>query len=213
MPITQDFLKDYVIDGGVTMYALIPLSIYTFGLIFQRSLELRKSKVAPQSIIELSKSVNNRASYLTFKNALEIDTSPLANIIQDYIRLGEAGESMNPKDDLTPIDDEAEQLYHGLSAISTSYVVAPLIGVLGTTIGIMETFKQFAISGKRDMSALVTAIDQSLITTMWGLAIAVPAYFFYALLQNRVFTFERKILPQIACEITHRISPFIASEK
>lgn len=85
-----------------------------------------------------------------------------------------------------------DRLYQSLTPLSTAYVIAPLIGVLGTTIGIMGTFEQFAVVGKRDMSALVSAIDKSLITTMWGLIIAVPAYFFYALFQNRAFHYERR---------------------
>jgi len=116
---------------------------------------------------------------------------------------------MHPKEDLSPIDDEAEFLYQSLAPISTSYIIAPLLGVLGTTVGIMETFKQFAISGKRDMAALVTAIDQSLITTMWGLIIAVPAYFFYSALQRRVFFYERKVLPKVTIDILQNIRPYI----
>lgn len=84
-----------------------------------------------------------------------------------------------------------------LIPLSIAYVIASLIGVLATTIGIMGTFEQYAIAGKWDMSALVFAIDKSLITTMWGLIIVVPAYVSYSLFQNRVFQYERPELPRI----------------
>ena len=206
---TSNFFDDYILNGGVTMFALIPLSIYTLGLIIQRSQELKQSKVLSDKIVSLSKTVNSKASYQQFKASLESDNSPLSRILLDYIALGEMGLPMHPKEDLSPIDDEAESLYQSLAPISTSYIIAPLLGVLGTTVGIMETFKQFALSGKRDMAALVTAIDQSLITTMWGLIIAVPAYFFYSILQRKIFYFERKALPKLIENILLVIQPYI----
>ena len=205
----SNFLNDYILDGGVTMVALIPLSIYTLGLIVQKNLDLRKSKMLSRKIIDLAKTVNSKATYENFLETLKSEDSPLARILLGYIALGEMGLPMHPKEDLSPIDDEAEFLYQSLAPISTSYIIAPLLGVLGTTVGIMETFKQFAISGKRDMAALVTAIDQSLITTMWGLIIAVPAYFFYSVLQRKVFFYERKVLPKVTIDILETIKPYI----
>ncbi|MEQ1530151.1 MAG: MotA/TolQ/ExbB proton channel family protein [Methylococcales bacterium] len=73
----------------------------------------------------------------------------------------------------------------------------------------MGTFEQFAIVGKRDMSALVSAIDKSLITTMWGLIIAVPAYYFYAVLQNKIFRYERNMFPRVVKDILNNLDPFI----
>lgn len=205
----SNFFNDYILDGGVTMVALIPLSIYTLGLIVQKNLDLRKSKMLSKKIIDLAKGVNNKPSYENFIETLKSEDSPLARILLGYIALGEMGLPMHPKEDLSPIDDEAEFLYQSLAPISTSYIIAPLLGVLGTTVGIMETFKQFALSGKRDMAALVTAIDQSLITTMWGLIIAVPAYFFYSVLQRKIFFYERKVLPKVTIDILEVISPYI----
>lgn len=206
---TSNFFNDYILDGGVTMVALIPLSIYTLGLIIQKNIELRKSKVLSQKIISLAKTVDSKATYYDFVATLRSENTPLARVLLGYIALGELGLPMHPKEDLSPIDDEAESLYQSLTPISTSYIIAPLLGVLGTTVGIMATFKQFAISGKRDMAALVTAIDQSLITTMWGLVIAVPAYFFYSILQRKIFFYERKAIPKITIDILEIIKPYI----
>jgi biopolymer transport protein ExbB/TolQ len=73
----------------------------------------------------------------------------------------------------------------------------------------MGTFEQFAVVGKRDMSALVSAIDKSLITTMWGLIIAIPAYYFFSILQNKIFKYEREILPRLLKEIMQNLAPYI----
>jgi biopolymer transport protein ExbB len=206
---TDNFFNEYIVQGGLTMLVLVPLSIYTFGLIIQRSLELRRSKIISQDIISRAKNVSDQASFDAFYAFLKNHPTPLGSIVLGYIDLGMRGEATNPDENLTPIDDEAEFLYQSLSPISTSYVVAPLIGVLGTTVGIMGTFKQFAMVGKRDMSALVSAIDKSLITTMWGLFIAVPAYFFFSALQSKIFFYERKIFPALIKDIMKDLTPFI----
>ena len=209
---TTNLLDEYVIQGGVTMFALVPLSMYTLSIIIQKTLELRRKKIICEKIIQEAKQVKDQKSFQAFYCSLERNPSLLASIIREYIDEGSRGESTDPKENTVPIDNEAEILYQSLSPISTAYIIGPLIGVLGTTVGIMATFRQFAIAGKRDMAALVSAIDKSLITTMWGLIIAVPAYFAYALLQNKIFNYERKILPKVVAEVMPSLRPYITKK-
>jgi biopolymer transport protein ExbB len=210
---TSNLLDEYVIQGGVTMLALVPLSMYTLSMIIQKFLELRRKRIVSEELIQAAKGVKDQKSYQAFYASLKTNPSLLATLILDYIDEGERGESVDPKENIVPIDHQAEILYQSLSPISTAYIIGPLIGVLGTTVGIMATFRQFAIAGKRDMAALVSAIDKSLITTMWGLIIAVPAYFAYALLQNKIFNYERKILPKAIAEMMPKLKPYITSKK
>lgn len=195
--ISESYLDEYILQGGLTMLALIPLSIYTLALIVQRIWDLRRDRVITPWVIEALESKNAPQNPQGFRERLGADGSPLAEIVLGYLEAGDRGEPLNPDVNPAPLDDVMDRIYQSLTPLSTAYVIAPLIGVLGTTIGIMGTFEQFAIVGKRDMSALVSAIDKSLITTMWGLIIAVPAYFTYALFQNRIFNYERRELPRL----------------
>ena len=106
---------------------------------------------------------------MRFGKVLPTTACPLAQVLLGYIEAGERGEPVHPDINREPIEDSTDRLYQSLMPLSTAYVVAPLLGVLGTTIAIMGTFRQFAIAGDRDMVALVLAIDQSLVSTMWGL--------------------------------------------
>ncbi|NOU15578.1 MAG: MotA/TolQ/ExbB proton channel family protein [Methylococcaceae bacterium] len=206
---SENYFDEYVLQGGITMLALLPLSIYTLGIILQRLLELRSTRVMPHELIEEAKGIASQQAFDSFRERLASLSSPLAKTILAYIEAGERGESIHPDINPTPIDDVMDKLYQSLSSLSTAYVIAPLLGVLGTTIGIMGTFEQFAIVGKRDMSALVSAIDKSLITTMWGLVIAVPAYYFYAIMQNKIFRYEREQFPRLLKDIMKNLAPFI----
>jgi len=205
------YLEEYVLQGGITMAALIPLSLYTLAIIVQRFIDLRRSRIVAAQILSRVTSVTSKESFLALRESLRSDPAPLAAIILGYIEAGERGESLDPKENSAPIEDETDHLYQSLSPIATSYVVAPLLGVLGTTVAIMSTFQQFATSGRRDMSALVAAIDKSLITTMWGLIIAVPAYFCFALLQSKVYRYERRILPGVMKVINRHLAAYVTA--
>ena len=209
MPSIENYFDEYIRQGGITMLVLVPLSIFTFGTILQRFMDLRASRVMPEELIARAQAVSSQEAFDSFRDYLLSLSTPLAQIILAYIEAGERGEPIHPDVNPTPIDDVMDRLYQSLSSLSTAYVVAPLIGVLGTTIGIMATFEQFAIVGKRDMSALVSAIDKSLITTMWGLVIAVPAYYFYTILQNKIFRYERDRLPRLLKDILNNCMPYI----
>jgi len=200
---------EYVLRGGICMALLVPLSVFTLGVIIQRFLDLRRSCVIPPRLVEIACAIGNPDEFATFREKLVTDDRPLAQVLLSYIEAGERGEPVHPDINREPIEDSADRLYQSLTPLSTAYVVAPLLGVLGTTIAIMGTFKQFAIAGQRDMTALVLAIDQSLVSTMWGLFIAVPAYYCFALLQRRIHHYERDTLPALSKQIIRKLAPFI----
>jgi len=202
-------LDEYVLRGGICMALLVPLSVFTLGVIIQRFLDLRRTSVVPSGLVETACAVRSPDEFAAFRDGLIADGRPLAHVLLSYIEAGERGEPFHPEINREPIEDTTDRLYQSLTPLSTAYVVAPLLGVLGTTIAIMGTFKQFAIAGQRDMTALVLAIDQSLVSTMWGLFIAVPAYYCFSLLQRRVFHYERHVLPALSKEIVRKLAPFI----
>jgi len=200
---------EYVLRGGICMIALVPLSVFTLGIIIQRFLDLRRSRVIPPALVEAAYAIENQDEFGAFRYKLIDDGRPLAQVLLGYIEAGERGEPVHPDVNREPIEDATDRLYQSLTPLSTAYVVAPLLGVLGTTIAIMGTFRQFAIAGHRDMTALVLAIDQSLVSTMWGLFVAVPAYYCFALLQRRVYRYERDVLPTLSKELVRKFAPYI----
>jgi biopolymer transport protein ExbB len=202
-------LDEYVLRGGICMALLIPLSIFTLGVIIQRFLDLRRTSVVPPGLVETARAVKGQDEFAAFRDGLITDGRPLAHVLLSYIEAGERGEPFHPDINREPIEDTTDRLYQSLTPLSTAYVIAPLLGVLGTTIAIMGTFKQFAIAGQRDMTALVLAIDQSLVSTMWGLFIAVPAYYCFSVMQRRVFHYERHVLPALSKDIIRKLAPFI----
>jgi len=80
---------------------------------------------------------------------------------------------------------ETAPLESGLSFIKILYVVAPLLGLLGTVTGMIETFQQITLFGTGDASTMAGGISQALVTTVLGLVVAIPLTVFHGVLSAR----------------------------
>lgn len=80
---------------------------------------------------------------------------------------------------------ETAPLESGLPLIKVLYVVAPLIGLLGTVVGMIVTFQQITLFGTGDPRMMASGISMALITTVLGLCVAIPLTIIHSLLQSR----------------------------
>jgi len=95
------------------------------------------------------------------------------------------------------ITREVPVLEKGLGMIKLLAAVAPLLGLLGTVTGMIETFQSISLFGTGDPKLMANGISQALVTTMLGLCIAIPLLFLHSLLASR-----SKALVQILDEQT-----------
>lgn len=91
--------------------------------------------------------------------------------------------------------NEVDAMKRGLSILDTIVTMAPLLGILGTVIGIIESFDLLSSSGIEDPKAVIGGISQALITTATGLAVALatllPLNYFIALTQRTTRAVEQ----------------------
>jgi len=80
---------------------------------------------------------------------------------------------------------ETAPLEAGLPLIKVLYVVAPLLGLLGTVVGMIQTFQQITLFGTGDPRMMASGISMALITTVLGLCVAIPLTVIHSLLQSR----------------------------
>lgn len=83
-------------------------------------------------------------------------------------------------------EDGKMEMDHLISYISTIGALGPLIGLLGTVLGMIEAFQRIAQGGTPRPAEIAEAIGLALVTTLEGLVVALPAIFFYAMLRNRL---------------------------
>jgi len=80
---------------------------------------------------------------------------------------------------------ETAPLETGLPLIKVLYVVAPLIGLLGTVVGMIVTFQQITLFGTGDPRMMASGISMALITTVLGLCVAIPLTVIHSVLHSR----------------------------
>jgi biopolymer transport protein ExbB/biopolymer transport protein TolQ len=78
------------------------------------------------------------------------------------------------------------ELKRGMGILATVGSTAPFVGLLGTTMGIVNSFTGMATSGTGGLAAVSAGISEALITTAFGLAVAIPAVWFYNYFQTKM---------------------------
>lgn len=94
----------------------------------------------------------------------------------------------------TATDIEFSQIETGVSFLATITTVSPFIGLLGTVWGIMDSFIGISQSGNADLSVVAPGIAEALITTVAGLAVAIPAVLCHNFLANRLRKIEDNLI-------------------
>jgi biopolymer transport protein ExbB len=203
-------LERFVLDGGPLMAALIPCSLLAVGFIIRGLLNLRVGVLAPAATIQrLRDSDPDQMDYAVAALSAEAPCA-LTRLLERALRKIRAGR-FHGEDTLAElVAEEIAVLYQRNNQLAVIYTVAPLLGLLGTVLGMMTTFFRFSQSSEPSVAELAVGFNQALVTTMWGLSIAVPSYVFLAIFRNRLFRYSHDLLPGLVNDL---LDPAIPAEE
>jgi len=176
---------DIIIAAGWPIWPLIATSVFGVAIILERFWSLRESYVIPQNLMEdVKKLVGSGSIKKDTVEALRAN-SPLGEIMAVAIE--------NQNSSLEIIKDSIEEagsqvsykLERYLGALSTISTVAPLLGLFGTIIGMVELFSSFTSSG-HDVAVFARGISIALYNTAGGIVVAVPAMIAFRYFRSKV---------------------------
>ena len=176
---------DIIIAAGWPIWPLIATSVFGVAIILERFWSLRESYVIPQNLKEdVKKLVGSGSIKRDAVEALRVN-SPLGEIMAVAIE--------NQNSSLEIIKDSIEEvgsqvsykLERYLGALSTISTVAPLLGLFGTIIGMVELFSSFTSSG-HDVAVFARGISIALYNTAGGIVVAVPAMIAFRFFRSKV---------------------------
>ncbi|MFZ9405553.1 MAG: MotA/TolQ/ExbB proton channel family protein [Burkholderiaceae bacterium] len=160
--------------AGWPVWFLILTSFIGLALIIERAVVLRQARVAPPALLgQLITLLQARGVSPDAIQKLEAD-SPLGRILAAGVRNSRAGRSAMQEAMESAAQNVTHELERYLGALSTVAAVAPLLGLFGTVIGMIEIFGAASPSGSSPQ-ALAHGISVALYNTALGLAIAIPA--------------------------------------
>ena len=174
--------------GGVVMIPLVLFSLAALMVSIEKFYSLRPSKVLPE---ELSNRVEMAVKDGNISDAVAICSSNPANMAQVYY----AGLVKASNDSSTEAIEKSiesagrnEQivLSKGLNLLNIVASVSPLLGLLGTVIGMIKTFSVIQMQGLANTENLAGGISEALISTAAGLSIAIPYFVAFKYFRGRV---------------------------
>ncbi|OQX87149.1 hypothetical protein B6D60_04575 [candidate division KSB1 bacterium 4484_87] len=195
----------FIERGGIIMIPLLLSSIIVLAIVIERSIVLRKKKILIPEIIRVIEEIKKPDDIHLAISICNKNKGAFANIVQ----LGLENSDLPHEELKELISDQGRQevrtLQKGLVIIETIAAIAPLLGLLGTVLGMIKVFTVISEQGLGQTQALSGGISEALITTVFGLSIGIPALIFYNYFadksENMIMDIEKytsKLLRKIA---------------
>ncbi len=172
--------------GGWMMLPIILCSIAAAGIIAERLWTLRPARITPSHLLgQVWLWIKDKQ--LNSQKLKELRaSSPLGEILAAGLANSKHGREIMKE----CIEEAAARVVHELerylNALGTIAGIAPLLGLLGTVLGMIDIFSAFMGSNMANAAVLAGGIAKALITTAAGLFVAIPALFFHRFLVRRV---------------------------
>lgn len=191
--------------GGWLMFPILACSVIAFAIVIERFWSLQRKRITPENLVAQIWQWA-RSGVLDAKRIHSLRThSPLGRIL--------AAGLVNLDSDRAVMKEAVEEvgrhvvheLERYLNTLGTIAAITPLLGLLGTVIGMIKVFAAITTHGVGDASVLAGGISEALLTTAAGLSVAIPSLMFFRMFQGKinslVVTMEEEALKMI--EVMH----------
>jgi biopolymer transport protein ExbB len=180
---------DLIESGGWLMWPILACSVVATAIVIERFWALRRERVLPRELMERVRDWE-RMGRVPPQNMDDLKSgSPLGRLI---------GAGLSSRDRRREviresIEENGRQVVHQLerylNTLGTIASISPLLGLLGTVIGMIRVFNVITLQGVGDPAVLAGGISEALITTATGLTVAIPSLMFYRHFRGRVDEF------------------------
>jgi len=174
-------------SSGIIGFVILCLSIYFVATIIRLFIELRSDVAMPPEVVAQCEALLANRDYQGLYDAASHSTSIYGKLLSVGIAelpsgLAEAREVMDRNADAETVDMERK-----ISMLAVLGTLGPMIGLVGTLKGMIASFSVIALSDTQlKASEVAGGISEALILTFEGVALSVPAIYFFAFFKNRV---------------------------
>lgn len=187
--------------GGLLMWPLLICSVISLAIILERLWFLQTRRVIPPQLVARVRAWVEAGALDASRLDKLREGSPLGRILAAGLANRQQDREMM-KESIEEVGrHEVHDLERFLNALGTIAAITPLLGLLGTVIGMIKVFEVITALGIGDPGVLAEGISEALITTATGLTIAIPSLMFYRYFRGRVealvVTMEREALKMI----------------
>lgn len=187
--------------GGLLMWPILACSVISLAIIIERFWSLQEQRIAPKHLVaqvwqwaKVGHLDNKRIQNLRI-------SSPLGRILAAGL-VNRSHEREVMKESIEEVGRQiAHSLERFLTTLGTIASISPLLGLLGTVIGMIKVFAVITTHGVGDASILAGGISEALLTTAAGLSVAIPTLMFHRYFRGKVndlvMTMEQEALKMV----------------
>ena len=179
-------MLELITAGGWLMVPILLCSVLALAIVAERFWALKQEKVVPAGLVAQVWKLHQKQELNNDRIRLLRDSSPLGRIL--------AAGLINMQHDRDVMKEAIEEtgrqvvleLERFLNTLGTIASITPLLGLLGTVIGMIKVFSAITAQGVGNPAVLAGGISEALITTAAGLSVAIPSLMFYRYFRGKV---------------------------
>lgn len=185
---------DLLAKGGVLVGPILLCSVIALALFLERLIRLSRVKIRGNGLVsQVSRHLKNGEDHQAYELASQ-DGSPLGRIFTQAMEVKNQDRETLETVLAHATDAEARDLSRYLQALATIGNIAPLLGLLGTVLGMIRAFMVIQeMGGKVNAAVLAGGIWEAMLTTALGLAVALPTMVAHSYLVARVDRYEAEL--------------------
>jgi biopolymer transport protein ExbB len=200
-------LGKIIMGGGVIGWLIILLSIVSLALAIEHFVTIRRDKLVPPELIDEIEALFEEEEYQEALELCESEPNFLTNILSAGLPKINAGFDAMEKAMDEVAEEEAIKLHQKVGWLSLIGNIAPMMGLFGTVYGMIMAFNEITRLGQAvQPQDLSKGISTALITTLFGLFVAMPSLFFFFVFRNKVIKVSLEITA-IADDLVERFRP------
>ncbi len=207
-------ILDYLMEGGV--YLMVPLAALSFIavlLIIFYTFTIRQGAVVSDKFMNAADALIRKQDYLGLIAVCNRENECIARIVYKTLDFA----TKNPTasfDEVREVTEaegtrQASILSNRISYLNDISRVAPMVGLLGTVVGMIKSFESIGKSSGVQHMELAPGVAQALVTTAAGLVISIPALVFFSLFRGKV----QKLIAELEAAMTHIMALLAAQYK
>jgi biopolymer transport protein ExbB len=202
----QNFFEQFFIAGGpVVWFVLFPMSLITVYLVVEHALTINKKNLIGNCTLEQLKNKTNTSGGAHLRQAIAGRQDLVSVALREALDKGKGDWFRMRSVIQESLQDQAGKLLRKIEWLSLIGGVSPMVGLFGTVFGMIKLFNAIVAAGGQPQPAqLADGIGVALVTTFWGLFIAIPALAVHGVFRNRV-----EVLISEAVTQSEAVIPFL----
>ena len=172
--------------GGVIGYVTIALSVAMVALIVEHLLTIRRKSLIPEGFAEKCQKLIASGQMAQAEALCREQSSLLSYVVGIGLQEADLGTDSMVKAMEDAVAEQSARLIRKIEYLSLIGAIGPMLGLTGTVWGMIQAFAEFAEKVAPRTADFAPSISEALVTTMFGLLVAVPAQVAFAMFRNRI---------------------------